>query len=541
MTSIKDVRGEKPFALADVYAHPGNIRHHDCAGPRKRVCVIGGGIAGLTASYELRCCDHSVLILESSMRPGGRIRTAHYSDSTHGELGAMRVPANHGSTLHYIEQFGLTTQPFINTNPAAKFRIRGEGVRRGAWQPIGERFQLRDRERKDPLRLYEELMQKAMALLSTEDKHELFEGIFRSGQVRSFDAQTLWQFLRRWLSEEAIQFVGHATGMIWYEHASFLEALVDYFGLFRIDSLQLAEGMDALPNAFAKRLGNSLRLGCEATRVAIGENGVEVSWNSPAGPQSEFFDYAICTVPAPRVGAIEFTPELPPRQRAALNGVAYASGAKTLLHCRRRPWEYIEGIFGGGTFTDLRIQQCWYPSDNARPASGEVARAFTGDDPQVSGGNHSQAPAQWQARSVELSRSPGVLTGAYMWEANARRFAALSDGQRTDLVLADLAELHPELIGEVEDVQHVIWDEEVGGGTYAFFAPGDYQRFHGALRQPFPHEDPRVFFAGEHLAISHAWIQGAVQTGWQAASHVAQMGAGSLSTLCPALRDQEAV
>jgi monoamine oxidase len=126
-----------------------------------------------------------------------------------------------------------------------------------------------------------------------------------------------------------------------------------------------------------------------------------------------------------------------------------------------------------------------------------------------------------------------------MWEANARRFAALGEDERTDLVLTELAELHPDLIDQVEDVEHIIWDEEVGGGTYAFFAPGDYQRFHGALRQPFPHEEPRVFFAGEHLAISHAWIQGAVQTGWHAASHVARMGAADASALCPALRSGE--
>ena len=137
----------------------------------------------------------------------------------------MRIPDNHGSTLHYVEEFGLATRPFINTNPAAKFCIRGETARRWEWGSIAERFQLSDSEQRDPLRLYEDLMQKAMALLSTEDKHALFEGVFRPGQVRSFDAQTLWQFLRRWLSEEAIQYVGHATGMIWYEHASFLRDL----------------------------------------------------------------------------------------------------------------------------------------------------------------------------------------------------------------------------------------------------------------------------------------------------------------------------
>jgi hypothetical protein len=32
-------------------------------------------------------------------------------------------------------------------------------------------------------------------------------------------------------------------------------------------------------------------------------------------------------------------------------------------------------------------------------------------------------------------------------------------------------------------------------------------------RKKFLQDNPRVFFAGEHLAIAHAWIQGAIQTG----------------------------
>jgi len=534
VTTTSPAAGQ-PFALGDMYRHPGDLSKHDAPGPRKRVCVVGAGIAGLTAGYELSCCGHSVRVLEASTRPGGRIRTARFADGSHGELGAMRIPANHHATLHYVEAFGIQTQPFINTNPAAKYRIRGAAVARRDWEGLADQFALKTHERRDPLNLYETLMQKAMAMLSTEEKRQLFDGTFSSGQVRAYDAQTLWQFLRRWLSLDAVEFVGHATGMIWYEHASFLEALVDYFGLFRIDSVQLVDGMDTLPAALAQHLGDSVIYDACVTCVEVGEQDVSVTWRSQDKFLTERFDYAICAVPAPRAAAIDFVPSLPARQLDALRRVTYASGAKTLLHSRTRPWEYVDGIYGGGSFTDLPIQQCWYPPDNARSVDSEFTMAFTGDDPGAAGGGYSRAPAEWDAQSADRSRASGVLTGAYMWETNARRFASLSDDERTELVVSNVSKLHPEVVPEIEEVVHVVWDEAVGGGTYAFYAPGDYQRFHGLMRQPFPHETPRVFFAGEHLAVSHAWIQGAVRTGWDAASYVAAMGAGDESALCPAL------
>jgi monoamine oxidase len=514
-------KSDQPFALVDAYRHPGAIGKHDVSGPRKRVCVIGGGMAGLTAAYELDTCGHSVLVLEATDRPGGRVRTARFSDGTHAELGAMRIPANHHSTLHYVKLFRLPTQTFINSNPAAKYRIRGEATRRRDWEALIGRFDLRLNERRDPARLYESLMRGAMAQLSTEDKHEIFGGAFESVQARAFDAQSLWQFLRRWLSPEAIQYVGHATGMGWYERASFLEALVDYFGLFRIDSVQLVDGMDELPAAFARHLGDSVHYGAHATHVDLDAAGASVTWRAGGASHAERFDYVVCALPAPCAAAIQFSPALPDRQLEALRKVTYASGAKTLLHCKSRPWEYVDGIYGGGSFTDLQIQQCWYPSDNACGNNAERTLAFTGDDPEVAGGNLSAAPAEWSARDPEVSHSPAVLTGAYMWEANARQFAALPEEKRTEIVLSDLEQLHPELPAEVDEVIHVDWDAETGGGTYAFYAPGDYQRYYRILREAFPVEVPCVFFAGEHLAVSHAWIQGAVQTGWEAARDVA--------------------
>ncbi|MCA1628515.1 MAG: FAD-dependent oxidoreductase, partial [Acidobacteria bacterium] len=47
---------------------------------RPRIVIIGGGISGLTAAYQLtRCASHQspleVLLLEASARLGGALRT----------------------------------------------------------------------------------------------------------------------------------------------------------------------------------------------------------------------------------------------------------------------------------------------------------------------------------------------------------------------------------------------------------------------------------------------------------------------------------
>ena len=43
--------------------------------PAKRVIVIGGGLAGLVAAFELRRQGHEPLVLEAQNRVGGRIYT----------------------------------------------------------------------------------------------------------------------------------------------------------------------------------------------------------------------------------------------------------------------------------------------------------------------------------------------------------------------------------------------------------------------------------------------------------------------------------
>lgn len=58
---------------------------------RPNVAIVGGGIAGLIAAYELERSGLSVHVLEMSARLGGRIATARYGDGLMAEYGMAEI------------------------------------------------------------------------------------------------------------------------------------------------------------------------------------------------------------------------------------------------------------------------------------------------------------------------------------------------------------------------------------------------------------------------------------------------------------------
>ncbi|HEX3187788.1 MAG TPA: FAD-dependent oxidoreductase [Pyrinomonadaceae bacterium] len=83
-------------------------------GPAKKVLILGAGMAGLVAGYELSKLGHDVTLLEARSRPGGRVFTLRepFADGLYAEAGAARVRDNHNLTLKYIKAFDLPLEPF---------------------------------------------------------------------------------------------------------------------------------------------------------------------------------------------------------------------------------------------------------------------------------------------------------------------------------------------------------------------------------------------------------------------------------------------
>ena len=96
------------------------------------VVVLGAGLAGMTAAFELRQAGYQVQVLEYNSRPGGRNWTLRGGD-VYTELGGAaqacefdaglyfnpgpwRIPYHHHAILDYCRKFGVALEPFIQLN-----------------------------------------------------------------------------------------------------------------------------------------------------------------------------------------------------------------------------------------------------------------------------------------------------------------------------------------------------------------------------------------------------------------------------------------
>lgn len=85
----------------------------DSGRPRVHFVILGAGMAGLAAAWELLKRGHTVEIIEGSDRVGGRVFTHRFKNGSYGERGAMRLPLAHDYTIT------------ISARPVSRQRICG--------------------------------------------------------------------------------------------------------------------------------------------------------------------------------------------------------------------------------------------------------------------------------------------------------------------------------------------------------------------------------------------------------------------------------
>ena len=99
------VLGAAPNAVARTTARPDR-------GARRRVVVIGAGLAGLTTALDLRASGWDAVVLEARDRVGGRVHTLYsqFSDNLHAEAGGESIDDSHHAMLAMLKRFGLSTE-----------------------------------------------------------------------------------------------------------------------------------------------------------------------------------------------------------------------------------------------------------------------------------------------------------------------------------------------------------------------------------------------------------------------------------------------
>ena len=126
--------------LPEAWAGPPQLTPGSGAG--KSVVILGAGIGGLTAAYELMRAGYSCRIIELTERAGGRNHTARrgtvvnevndkgvatrqvcaFDENLYLNLGPGRLPYHHRRVLHYCQELGVALEVYVMETMANLFQ-----------------------------------------------------------------------------------------------------------------------------------------------------------------------------------------------------------------------------------------------------------------------------------------------------------------------------------------------------------------------------------------------------------------------------------
>lgn len=483
-----------------------------------KVGIIGAGTAGLSSAFELRKLGFNITIFDiEKNRIGGRVYT-HYFDKNkkyYGELGAMRIPVSHETVWHYINLFGLDTNPFIQTNTNALIYVRNKRVRndlkgKNVMKEIYPEFNMKPWEKETPwTELIDYALGNEIMKLTPEMRREILEIKEQySEEINALGKLSIRKVMEKMnLSEGAIEVISCVNLFLGYfYYTSFFENLQEQYSVDYQYRYELVGGMAKLPLAFYnslkskepkeykniknEELGNiKFKLGKMVTKIGKDkENKINIEYIEEKTSKifSETFDYVICAIPFSSLRNVEIYPMFSTEKMQAIKEMNYYTAQKTFFMCNERFWEkgnIDEKIIGGSSSTDLIIGSTWYPSHN--------------------------------------SAKKGVLLASYNINLDAVRIGNLDKKIRMNKVKREVEEVHGleggYLDSIVEDYKMINWENEKGFyGAFSYYMPEQQRLF--AYASAKPEYDNRVFFAGEHVSLTHAWTQGALNSGMKAAN-----------------------
>jgi monoamine oxidase len=452
-----------------------------------RVVILGGGIAGLVTAYELSKSGWKCTVLEPRSRPGGRnwsIRkgtqveftdgtrqVCNFDDGHYFNAGPARLPSLHHTMLSYCHELGVALEVEVNSSRSALMqsdKINGGApveqrrvvndtrghvsellakcIRKGA---LDQEIDADDRERMiDFLRQYGDL-----------DFDLLFKGTERSGYKVAPGADPQAPVINEPLPMHALLDMN-----LWWQMLS--EEVPDW----QPTMFQPIGGMDRIPMAFAKKLGETVRYGCEVRRIRQSESGVTVSYRESGDKEQTITaDYCVCAMPltVARTLDADFSPEI----RTILDAVYYDSAYKVAWESPRF-WEKEAHIFGGISYLQQRVDVVWYPSAEIFSERGILIGGY----------------------SIESAGPAGQLPNPEAMIAASRQSVEL---------------LHPGHGKDLTAPLYISWGRiPYNLGSWIGFG-GRFQEPDKNVLDVLQKNDRRVYFAGDHTSHLVGWQEGA--------------------------------
>jgi len=532
-----------PFAYDEWLNHPAGLGSLPEASHGATVAIVGAGLAGMVAAYELMELGLRPVVYEAE-RIGGRLRS-HEFDGTDGviaELGGMRFPVSGTSFFHYVDKLGLKSAPFPNplTEAAGStvIDIAGQTYHGTTLSELPSGFTEVARAWDEALeQVGFTALQDAIRARDTGRLKRLWDEL-----VPIWDGRTFYDFVATsetfaklpFRYREVFGLVGFGTGG-WDSDFpnSMLEILRVVVTNCDTDQRLIVGGAEQLPRglwrlpvsarspwpagtSLASLHGGVPRAGVAAIhRRDDGTFLIRDRWGTlrPHGAVLATCQGWLLTTQI-ECDEVLFSHEL----WMALDRTRYMQSSKTFVMVDRPFWKDVDPATGrplmGMTLTD-RLTRGTYLFDN-------------GPD------------------------RPGVICLTYSWMSDALKMLPYDVDQRVKLALDALGKIYPGLdIAShiVGDPVTISWEDDPHFlGAFKGALPGHYRYNHRMythfMQDTLPPAERGVFLAGDDVSFTPAWAEGAVQTALNAVwgvlahfggvSHPENPGPGDLfGTLAP--------
>jgi len=500
-----------PFAYDDWLAHPAGLGHLPETAHGTSVAIIGAGMSGLVAAYELMKLGLHPIVFEQG-RMGGRLRSQRFENGNNviAELGGMRFPESATAFDHYRKLAGLNLKPFPNplTEAAGTTVIDLAGVTR-----IARNIDDLPEDFKRVAKAWQEALESEAHFKSIRqamrNKDALGVKQYWDTLVREWDDRTFYDFIATAKSFRKLKFkhremfgqVGFGTGG-W--DSDFRNTMLEILRvvLTECDDNQsyIVEGAEQLPRNLWKATpeckhwskGTSLEsLNQGATRpgvTRIDRLDKDLFCITDQFGNTRSFPVVLATCQSWLLTTSIHTDESIFSQDdwMALDRTSYMQSSKTFVMVDRPFWKDIDPETGqpvmSMTLTD-RLTRGTYLFDN-------------GDN------------------------KPGVICLSYTWMADALKMLPLPVEKRVELALSALGKIYPKL-----DIKsHIIgqpitisWEADPNFlGAFKGALPGHYRynrrMYTHFMQENYAPEHKGIFIAGDDVSWTPGWAEGAVQT-----------------------------
>lgn len=424
------------------------------SGQQYDVVIIGGGIAGLAAAWELR--DRNIMVLEADTLVGGRMRSeerGEYWLNVGGHL--IEGP---GSVMHDLcDELGLEVR--VAPGDPTAVALKGKVVAGGRPETYPFRLPLSLGGRLSFIRAGLKMRQAARKYMQVVKK--------RPGET---PAEFRLRHLAFMGDQSFADFLGKVDPDVWSIFDAVIERMtcnneqcsagcgVSIFGhVWSKDSLlvrNIVGGSGKVPQAISRQLGERVVTGAAAASVKDTGNGFEVGFTVAGTAQNATAKHVIVATPA--YVAKEIVVDLPADTRAALEEIHYG------------PY-LVAGILTGET------KPMPWDKYYAVATPGKIFNFIF---------NHANV-----VHGYAKERKPGGSLMVYGAGDYAKRHWDLSDDEIKRRMEADLYSVFPEATGVVKE----IWLRRIEHG-YPYVRPGRHQI------QPALEKDlGNLYLAGDYM------------------------------------------